>query len=238
MSANPPSGSSTEKSRDTVVGGWECWDIWSDFVRSGEIPSKEWSTEAVKLLEECTKETLQFPLDVRTSLRKLHEPRSVAVQIGGERYVGRSYTDMVLGHFGKLRDGIHRACGSRNSESVDRLNAELIVQNWLRIVAEFDKRPELPIKELECSVLQEFSKLESATVPGGIRPNPREARDQVIYERCCSGTTYSDIIAEVPEKWPQHPIETPNGIKSAAARYAARHNLPMQPVRIPGRPTA
>jgi len=63
----------------------------------------------------------------------------------------------------------------------------------------------------------------------GARERKMEARDQWIYQQCCKGKEmpYCNIIAELKRIAPQKGwelIESVQGIRSAAARYAARNN--------------
>jgi hypothetical protein len=58
-----------------------------------------------------------------------------------------------------------------------------------------------------------------------------EARDKWIYEQCCNGTYYMKIKAEVNRRKGWSKIASIQGIRSAALRYARRHNLPPPPPR-------
>jgi hypothetical protein len=68
------------------------------------------------------------------------------------------------------------------------------------------------------------------------RRDPKlEARDKWIYQQCCKGRAapYLSIIAELKKKaqakgW--EPIDSPQGIRRAASKYAIAHDLP-QPSR-------
>ena len=71
-------------------------------------------------------------------------------------------------------------------------------------------------------------------------PEPRialanEARDKWLYDQCMKLVSYRTIIIRLRKqsKWDQ--IETVNGIKQAASRYAAAHNLTPIPIRQRGR---
>ena len=62
-------------------------------------------------------------------------------------------------------------------------------------------------------------------------------RDEWIYEQCMSGRAYKAIIAALkgnPQSWER--IESVNGIKAAANRYARRKGVLPPPTRQPGRP--
>ena len=66
--------------------------------------------------------------------------------------------------------------------------------------------------------------------------SPKEQRDKWIYGECMKGTVYQTIairLKKKPKKWPR--IESNNGIKMAAARYAERHSLDAPPARQSGR---
>ncbi len=66
--------------------------------------------------------------------------------------------------------------------------------------------------------------------------SPKEQRDKWIYGECMKGTPYKTIAIRLnkkPKKWSR--IESVNGIKMAAKRYAERHSLPMPPARQSGR---
>ena len=66
--------------------------------------------------------------------------------------------------------------------------------------------------------------------------NPNDARDEWIYEECCKLVSYTTIIIWLkgkPKSW--EPINSPQGIKAAANRYAKRHGLDPIPKRYPGR---
>jgi hypothetical protein len=65
---------------------------------------------------------------------------------------------------------------------------------------------------------------------------PKEQRDKWIYHECMKGTPYQTIAIRLnkkPKKWSR--IESANGIKMAAERYAERHSLPKPPTRQSGR---
>lgn len=65
--------------------------------------------------------------------------------------------------------------------------------------------------------------------------NGNDDRDKWIYEQCCTGAPYKEIIndlrkrAEKKKGWER--IETIQGVKEAARRYAERNNLPPIPNR-------
>lgn len=64
-----------------------------------------------------------------------------------------------------------------------------------------------------------------------------EARGKWIYDEVMKSATYGTIVLRLrkrPEKWDL--IESPNGIKAAAKRYAERNGLPLPPPRQAGRP--
>jgi len=62
-----------------------------------------------------------------------------------------------------------------------------------------------------------------------------DERDKWLYEQCCKLVKYETIISRLSKKTKWEPIDTPQGIKDAANRYADRHNLPSIPFRQPGR---
>jgi len=63
-----------------------------------------------------------------------------------------------------------------------------------------------------------------------------DARDKWLYEQCCKLIRYSAIVRALNEKkkWAGE-IDSPQGVKRAANRYAAAHSLPLIPSRQPGR---
>jgi len=66
--------------------------------------------------------------------------------------------------------------------------------------------------------------------------SPKEQRDKWIYNECIKGTPYQTIVIRLnkkPKKWSR--IESVNGVKMAAKRYAERHSLPMPHARQSGR---
>jgi len=62
-----------------------------------------------------------------------------------------------------------------------------------------------------------------------------EERDKWIYEQCCKLVKYVTIINRLAKKKTWEAICTIQGIKLAANRYAARHDLPSIPPRQCGR---
>lgn len=65
-----------------------------------------------------------------------------------------------------------------------------------------------------------------------------EERDRWIYTECRKGTPYEGIIRQLrrkPDDWER--IESAQGIRSAAQRYAKKHRLPEPETRQPGRPS-
>ncbi len=60
-------------------------------------------------------------------------------------------------------------------------------------------------------------------------------RDKWLYEQCCAGVAFQTIVNRLKKKnWEL--IETVQGVKKAAARYAKLHDLPEIPKRQSGRP--
>ena len=66
--------------------------------------------------------------------------------------------------------------------------------------------------------------------------NPLDLRDKEIYDRLISKEQPAVIMREINKKWPDDTIESYNGLKAAAFRYADRYGLPRPPLRRPGRP--
>jgi hypothetical protein len=65
-----------------------------------------------------------------------------------------------------------------------------------------------------------------------IRDRALDERDKWIYEECCNGTAYDSIIRKLKQQaddWPR--IESPQGIRMAAIRFAERQQLPPIPRR-------
>jgi hypothetical protein len=65
-----------------------------------------------------------------------------------------------------------------------------------------------------------------------IRDKHSEARDKWIYEECCRGTAYDRIaiiLKKKPKGWAR--IDSKQGVRNAAIRYAKRHKLPDIPKR-------
>lgn len=63
-----------------------------------------------------------------------------------------------------------------------------------------------------------------------------DARDKWIYDQCCELIAYDTIRTRLAKKTAWELIETAQGIKAAAKRYAKSRNLPPIPSRQPGRP--
>jgi len=66
---------------------------------------------------------------------------------------------------------------------------------------------------------------------------PRDARGEWIYNEACKGTSLGTIarrLKKKPATWAR--IDTPQGIRRAAQRFAKKHNLPLPPPRQSGRP--
>ncbi|WP_422928367.1 hypothetical protein [Singulisphaera sp. PoT] len=68
------------------------------------------------------------------------------------------------------------------------------------------------------------------------RDEETESRDKYIYENCCNGTAYQKIINAVKRQSGWQSIDSVQGIRDAAKRYAERHNLAPPPPRQKGRP--
>lgn len=80
--------------------------------------------------------------------------------------------------------------------------------------------------------------MQGAEWPRILRDKATEERDRFIYEQCCAGMPYGQIAAEVNKNSDWAPLETKNGAKDAAKRYAQRHQLPAPPRRQRGRPSS
>jgi hypothetical protein len=64
-----------------------------------------------------------------------------------------------------------------------------------------------------------------------------EDRDGWLYEQCCQLIRYSRIMEQLAHRWPaDEAIQSIQGIKRAANRYARTHHLPPIPSRQRGRP--
>jgi hypothetical protein len=78
----------------------------------------------------------------------------------------------------------------------------------------------------------EQAKTGMATLPAA---TANDARDKWLYEQCCKLVIYSSIVRALAKKKKWEPIESIQGIKNAANRYAEAHALPVIPSRQPGR---
>jgi hypothetical protein len=61
------------------------------------------------------------------------------------------------------------------------------------------------------------------------RDSKLDARDKWIYQQCCEGTPYKDIVKELKEchrKKGWRRISSVQGVRQATSKYAERHNLP------------
>ena len=74
---------------------------------------------------------------------------------------------------------------------------------------------------------------------GGKAPPPaataNDARDEWLYKQCRKLTAYSSIIRALAKKTKWAQIDSIQGVRKAAARYAKFRNLPTIPSRQPGR---
>jgi hypothetical protein len=69
-----------------------------------------------------------------------------------------------------------------------------------------------------------------------VKEKNTEERDKFIYDSCCMGTKYVSIINRVSNNEDWEFIESAQGIRNAAKRYAERHGLPLPGPRKKGRP--
>ncbi len=79
--------------------------------------------------------------------------------------------------------------------------------------------------------------LSPAAPTGPSVASANDQRDKWIYAQAIKGTAWASIkraLDRKPETWER--IETENGVKDAAKRYADRHSLPPPPRRKRGRP--
>ena len=97
--------------------------------------------------------------------------------------------------------------------------------------------------KLELAILERsvLDKLQSQMLPRRESKScpwdaPTEERNRFIYEEWPKGTPVKTIRAEVNKHPDWDPIETDNGIKAAAGRYARVHDLPPPRPRKQGRP--
>jgi hypothetical protein len=98
-----------------------------------------------------------------------------------------------------------------------------------------------PARSVSDAVVNPARQPAAAVQPGsrvsrGGRDRKQEARDKWIYRECCKGRemSYDAIIAELKKRAPQkswEPIESIQGIRAAAIRYAQRNQLPQPPNR-------
>jgi hypothetical protein len=97
-------------------------------------------------------------------------------------------------------------------------------------------------REMVCriaeSVFQRLSRAETEPSSPRIPPSNQtqgdvnDARDRWIYEQCCDGTPYDDIISQLRrnhEGWRY--IKSATGIRNAAQQYAKRHKVSPPPRR-------
>lgn len=71
----------------------------------------------------------------------------------------------------------------------------------------------------------------SAGAPVGPRPSGNDDRDRWIYQECREGAPYKQVIAQLRDRSEWEPIESAQGIRAAAKRYAERMGLPPPPRR-------
>jgi hypothetical protein len=72
---------------------------------------------------------------------------------------------------------------------------------------------------------------ESVAGPPVKRDGATESRDAWIYQQCCEGVPYKTIIAELNRKKCWVAIESIQGIRDAAKRFATRNGKPLPPAR-------
>ena len=68
-------------------------------------------------------------------------------------------------------------------------------------------------------------------------PTPEDRRNEWFYDEWCKGSPWGNIrrrLNKKPKTWPR--IDSDNGIRLAARRYADKHGLPHPPSRKAGRP--
>src|SRR5262249_16708895 len=65
-----------------------------------------------------------------------------------------------------------------------------------------------------------------------VRDKQTGARDKWIYDRCVKGIPYAKIRAQLKKKTNWDQIESEQGIRQAALRYAERKNLPRPGLRF------
>jgi hypothetical protein len=92
-----------------------------------------------------------------------------------------------------------------------------------------------PEEEAECLRLLAENVASDKTTTTNSTAN--DDRDYWIYGQCFAMVKYPAIAARLRKKKKWEPIDTENGIKVAAQRYAKRHELPPIPRRQPGRPS-
>ena len=63
-----------------------------------------------------------------------------------------------------------------------------------------------------------------------------DTRDKWLYDQCCKIVEYETICLRLAQKKKWAAIDSVQGVRSAAQRYAKRHDLPDIPSRQPGRP--
>lgn len=105
---------------------------------------------------------------------------------------------------------------------VERLQAEAAIEK-----SEQTANPAIVARENQAA-----PKSNDPPASPAVRDRDLEARDKWIYGECCKGTPYDTIANRLKKKsrrWPR--IESKQGVRAAAIRYAERHKLPEIPRR-------
>ncbi len=109
-----------------------------------------------------------------------------------------------------------------NYAEVERLPAEKLLPLLIRI-----RDKQHPPRETKTTT-PDVPPLETAA----------DKRNKWLYEQCCKGTPYVEIrlkLKKKPASWER--LDTDQGVKDAARRYAEKNNLPLPASRKSGRPT-
>jgi hypothetical protein len=123
-----------------------------------------------------------------------------------------------------------------------RVNGPIIdACRWLERLLEnpayqWEDRHGLRVRETDRNFFSASARLaQSLTEPTAAAVLANDPRDKFIYELACNGIPWKAIVAALktkPKNWER--IDTSNGVKAAANRYAARHQLPKPAPRKAG----
>jgi hypothetical protein len=106
---------------------------------------------------------------------------------------------------------------------------------WNHIAAELLRRGHPPACLERLSVSEICMLVMQQPPPTSPAVTANDARDKWLYDECCKAVKYETIKRQLAEKKGWEPLDSIQGIKLAANRYAKAHDLSSIPSRQPGR---